>query len=48
MNNKMLENGWSGKDIAAKNAEFVGMTSGQRTLGTRTANIEMGVWICLL
>lgn len=41
MNNKMLENGWSGKDIAAKNAEFVGMTSGQRTLGTRTANIEM-------
>jgi hypothetical protein len=41
MNNKMLENGWSGKDIAAKNAEFIGMTSGQRTLGTRTANIEM-------
>lgn len=41
MNNKMLENGWSGKDIAAKNAEFIGLTSGQRTLGTRTANIEM-------
>jgi len=41
INNKMLENGWSGKDIAAKNAEFMGITAGERTLGTRTANIEM-------
>jgi hypothetical protein len=41
INNKMLQNGWSGKDIAAKNAEFMGISAGQRTLGTRTANIEM-------
>lgn len=33
--------GMSPKDIAARLAEFQGMKAGQRTLGTRTANIEM-------
>jgi hypothetical protein len=33
--------GLNGADIAAKVAEFGGMKAGQRTLGTRTANIEV-------
>lgn len=33
--------GMNGADIAAKMAEFGGMKAGQRTLGTRTANIEI-------
>jgi hypothetical protein len=33
--------GMSGGDIAAKIAEFEGMKSGQRTAGTRNANIEI-------
>lgn len=33
--------GLNGADIAAKIAEFGGMKAGQRTLGTRTANIEV-------
>lgn len=33
--------GMSGADIAAKMAEFGGMKAGNRTLGTRTANIEV-------
>jgi hypothetical protein len=33
--------GISGEEQAAKNAEFFGLKAGQRTLGTRTANIEM-------
>lgn len=35
--------GLTGKDLAAINAEFFGMKSAQRTLGTRSANIEMAV-----
>lgn len=41
INNKMLENGWSGKDIAAKNAEFMGLMAGERTVSTKGANIEI-------
>ena len=33
--------GMSGKDIAALNAEYGGIQAGERTLGTRTANIAM-------
>lgn len=33
--------GMNGADIAGKVAEFGGMKAGQRTLGTRTANIEV-------
>jgi hypothetical protein len=35
------EAGMSGADIAAKVAEFGGMKAGQRTAGTRSANIEI-------
>lgn len=35
--------GMSGRDVAAKMAEFSGLTAGERSLGTRTANIEMAV-----
>lgn len=35
------EMGKSPKDLAAAQAEFQGMKAGERTLGTRTANIEM-------
>jgi hypothetical protein len=31
------------EDLAASNAEYFGLKAGQRTLGTRTANIEMAV-----
>jgi hypothetical protein len=41
INNKMLESGLSGKDIAAKNAEFMGLMAGERAVGTRGANIEL-------
>lgn len=33
--------GLGGADLAALNAEFSGLQAGERTLGTRTANIEM-------
>lgn len=33
----------SGADLAQKTAEFQGMKAGERTLGTRTANVEMAV-----
>ena len=33
--------GMSGDDIALRMAEFAGLTSGERALGTRTANVEM-------
>jgi hypothetical protein len=33
--------GLKGADLAALNAEFSGLQAGERTLGTRTANIEM-------
>lgn len=35
------EKGKTPKDLAAAQAEFQGMKAGERTLGTRTANIEM-------
>lgn len=38
---KAKEQGLSGADISAKQAEFQGMVSGQRTLGTRGANMEV-------
>lgn len=37
------EQGKSAKDLAAAQAEFQGMKAGERTLGTRTANVEMAV-----
>lgn len=37
------EKGGSGADIAASNAEYKGTQAGERTLGTRTANIGMAV-----
>lgn len=33
--------GLGGADLAALNAEFAGLQAGERTLGTRTANVEM-------
>lgn len=33
--------GLGGADLASLNAEFAGLTAGERTLGNRTANIEM-------
>jgi len=38
---KMLERGMSGADIAAKNAEFMGLMAGERAVGTRGANVEL-------
>lgn len=35
------EGGYSGSEQAARNAEFFGTKAGQRTLGTRSANIEL-------
>lgn len=40
---KMKEQNISGAQQATKMAEFSGLTAGERTLGTRTANIEMAV-----
>ncbi len=40
---KMGEQGISGAQQAKIMAEFTGLTAGERTLGTRTANIEMAV-----
>ena len=37
------EKGMKGPDVAAKIAEFEGVKAGERTLGNRTANIEMAV-----
>jgi len=37
------ENGMSGGDIAAVNARYFGTKAGERTLGTRSANIGMAV-----
>lgn len=37
------EQGKSPKDLAAATAEFQGLKAGERTLGTRTANVEMAV-----
>jgi hypothetical protein len=39
--NQMREEGATGADIAAKMAEFAGLTAAQRTVGTRTANVEL-------
>lgn len=38
---KAKEQGMSGADIARKQAEFSGMMSGERAIGTRSANMEM-------
>ena len=35
------QRGLKGSDVAALNAEFAGLTAGERTLGNRTANIEI-------
>lgn len=40
---QMGESGMSGADMAAKIAEFGGVTAGERTLGTRTANVGLAV-----
>lgn len=40
---QMAESGMSGADMAAKIAEFGGVTAGERTLGTRTANVGLAV-----
>lgn len=40
---RQVELGISGADQALKRSEFSGLTAGQRTLGTRTANIELAV-----
>jgi hypothetical protein len=40
---QMAERGMTGADMATKMAEFSGLQAGERTLGTRTANIEMAV-----
>lgn len=37
------ENNKSPEELAAKNAEFFGIKAGERTAGTRSANIEMAV-----
>lgn len=41
INQKMIDKGWSGADIAAKNAEFMGQLAGARAVGTRGANVEL-------
>lgn len=38
---KAIARGLKGSDLAALNAEFAGLQAGERTLGTRTANVEM-------
>lgn len=38
-----VQMGKTPEELAAKNAEFFGTKAGQRTLGTRSANIEMAV-----
>jgi|LakMenEpi03Aug12_release.lakeMendotaPanAssembly.Ray.scaffolds.fasta_scaffold15661_18 hypothetical protein len=40
---RATERGMTGGDIAAATAEYQGTRAGQRTLGTRTANVEMAV-----
>jgi len=40
---RAAERGMTGGDIAAATAEYQGTRAGQRTLGTRTANVEMAV-----
>lgn len=41
--NKLTAKGMTGADMAQAMAEFQGLTSGERALGTRTANIGMAV-----
>ena len=41
MNALMKASGMTPQDIAAKNAEFFGIKAGERTLGTRGANVEL-------
>lgn len=39
--NQAKARGLGGSDLASLNAEFSGLQAGERTLGTRTANVEM-------
>ena len=41
MNQKMIDRGWNGADIAAKNAEFMGFAAGERAVGTKGAQIQL-------
>ena len=41
MSKVMHERGMTGKDVAAANAEFFGITAGERAVGTRGANIQL-------
>jgi len=41
MNQKMIDKGWNGADIAAKNAEFMGFAAGERAVGTKGAQIQL-------
>ena len=41
INQKMIDRGMNGADIAAKNAEFMGQLAGARAVGTRGANVEL-------
>jgi hypothetical protein len=41
MNEIMKANGMTPEDIAAKNAEFFGIKAGERTVGTRGANVQL-------
>ena len=41
INQKMIDKGMNGADIAAKNAEFMGQLAGARAVGTRGANVEL-------
>lgn len=38
---QMREKGWKGPDVAAQMADFAGIMSGSRTVGTRAAQIEL-------
>jgi len=41
INQKMIDKGMSGADIAAMNAQFMGQLAGARAVGTRGANVEL-------
>jgi hypothetical protein len=41
INQKMIDKGMSGADIAAMNAQFMGQLAGARAVGTRSANVEL-------
>lgn len=41
INQKMIDKGMNGADIAAMNAQFMGQLAGARAVGTRGANVEL-------